>query len=295
MININVRPDWIKVSAPGQESKDKVGNKLKELGLNTVCREANCPNQGECWGKGTATFMLMGSLCTRNCRFCDVKTGDPAGALDKTEPERLKKAVEEFELDYVVLTSVDRDDLGDGGAAHFRSIVEKIKKLSEPPLVEGLIPDFSGDNESLELVAGSGLDVIGHNIETVERLSPKVRDRRAGYRLSLSVLERIKQVDASLVTKSSIMVGLGEARGEVREAMEDLRSVGVDIVTVGQYLRPTQDQLPVKEYWHSSDFEEVKRTGEEMGFSSVVAGPFVRSSYRAKETYLKAKRREAEI
>ncbi|MBS3735590.1 MAG: lipoyl synthase [Candidatus Bipolaricaulota bacterium] len=292
---MNVRPDWIQASAPGQESKVKVGNKLKELGLNTVCREANCPNQGKCWGQGTATFMLMGSLCTRNCRFCDVKTGDPERALDETEPERLKRAVEEFELDYVVLTSVDRDDLADGGAEHFRRVVEKIKKLSEPPLVEGLIPDFSGDHESLELVARSGLDVIGHNIETVERLSPKVRDRRAGYRLSLSVLERINQVDANLVTKSSIMVGLGESRGEVREAMEDLRSVGVDIVTVGQYLRPTPDQLPVEEYWDSSDFEEVKRRGERMGFSSVVAGPFVRSSYRAKETYLQAECREAEL
>lgn len=292
---MNVRPDWIKASAPGLESKDKVGDKLKELGLNTVCREANCPNQGECWGQGTATFMLMGSVCTRNCRFCDVKTGNPEGALDDTEPERLKRAVEEFELDYVVLTSVDRDDLAGGGAEHFRRVVEGIKEIPDPPLVEGLIPDFSGDLESLELVARSGLDVVGHNIETVERLSPKVRDRRAGYRLSLSVLERVKQVDSNLVTKSSIMVGLGEGRGEVRQAMQDLRGVGVNILTVGQYLRPTKDQLPVVEYWDSSDFEELERAGKEMGFSSVVAGPFVRSSYRAKETYRKAERRETEL
>ncbi|MFB6215063.1 MAG: lipoyl synthase, partial [Candidatus Bipolaricaulia bacterium] len=209
-MDMNVRPDWIKASAPGLESEDRVGNKLEELGLNTVCREANCPNQGECWGQGTATFMLMGSVCTRNCRFCDVETGNPEGALNETEPARLKRAVEEFELDYVVVTSVDRDDLADGGAEHFRRVVEEIKGVPDPPLVEGLIPDFSGHLESLETVARSGLEVVGHNIETVERLSPEVRDRRAGYRLSLSVLERVKRIDSDLVTKSSIMVGLGE-------------------------------------------------------------------------------------
>lgn len=288
---MNARPEWIKVRAPGLDSKDKVGDKLRELGLNTVCREANCPNQGECWGQGTATFMLMGSVCTRNCRFCDVKTGNPEGALDETEPNRVKRAVEEFELDYVVLTSVDRDDLSDGGAKHFRKVVEKIKEIPDPPLVEGLIPDFSGDPQSLELVARSGLEVVGHNIETVERLSPGVRDSRAGYKLSLSVLKKLNQINSNLVTKSSIMVGLGESEKEVRGAMKDLRRAGVDIVTVGQYLRPTKKQLPVEEFLDTSYFETIKRAGDKMGFSSVIAGPFVRSSYKAKETYMKAVRR----
>lgn len=288
---MNADPEWIKTSAPGPDTEEKVGNKLKEMGLNTVCREANCPNQGECWGKGTATFMLMGSVCTRNCRFCDVETGHPGGNLDDTEPGKLSSAVEEFELDYVVLTSVDRDDLPDGGAKHFKSVVEEIKLVSDPPLVEGLIPDFSGNEKSLELIARSGLDVVGHNIETVERLSPRVRDRRAGYELSLSVLEKIDQISSNVVTKSSIMLGLGEEKKEVKKSMEDLREVGVDIVTLGQYLRPTEDQLPVEEFLDTSDFEALKRVGEELGFSSVVAGPFVRSSYRAKETYLKARSR----
>lgn len=292
---MNVRPEWIKTSAPGLESEEKVGRKLSELGLNTVCREANCPNQGECWSKGTATFMLMGNVCTRNCRFCEVETGHPGGELDETEPDRLKKAVEEFGLDYVVLTSVDRDDLSDGGAEHFRQAVEKIKETPDPPLVEGLIPDFSGNPKSLELVAQSGLEVVGHNIETVERLSPRVRDRRASYELSLSVLERVSQINSDLITKSSIMVGLGESKEEVKGAMADLREVGVDIVTIGQYLRPTKDQLPVKEFLETSYFESLKRTGGEMGFSSVIAGPFVRSSYKAKETYLKAVGREEEF
>ncbi|MCF7890786.1 lipoyl synthase [Candidatus Bipolaricaulota bacterium] len=288
---MNAGPEWIKATAPGLESKEKVGNKLREFDLNTVCREANCPNQGECWGQGTATFMLMGSVCTRNCRFCNVEAGDPEGGPDETEPERLRRAVEEFDLDYVVLTSVDRDDLAGGGAKHFKRVVEEIKKIPDPPLVEGLIPDFTGDLQSLERVARSGLEVVGHNIETVKRLSPGVRDRRAGYELSLSVLERVNQIDSHLVTKSSIMVGLGESEEEVRGAMEDLRGVGVDIVTVGQYLRPTEEQLPVEEFWNTSDFEALKRAGEEMGFSSVVTGPFVRSSYKARETYLEARSR----
>lgn len=288
---MNANPEWIKASAPGPETEEKVGKKLKNIGLNTVCREADCPNQGECWGKGTATFMLMGSVCTRNCRFCDVETGDPEGDLDDTEPEKLRNAVEELELDYVVLTSVDRDDLSDGGANHFENVVREIKEASDPPLVEGLIPDFLGDERSLELIARSGLDVVGHNIETVERLSPRVRDRRAGYDLSLSVLEKISQLDSNVVTKSSIMLGLGEEKKEVKQSMEDLREVGVDIVTLGQYLRPSEDQLPVEEFLDTSDFEALKRTGEELGFSSVVAGPFVRSSYGAKETYLKARTR----
>ena len=287
---MNTRPDWIKADAPGPSSKEKVGDKLDELGINTVCREANCPNQGECWGNGTATFMLMGDTCTRNCRFCDVRTGNPGGHLDGDEPGRLKEIVDELGLDYVVLTSVDRDDLRDGGAEHFGKAVKAIKEIPDAPLVEGLIPDFSGETGSIELVARSGLEVLGHNIETVERLSPEVRDPRAGYSQSLSVLDRAKEIRPDLVTKSSLMLGLGEKRGEVVESLKDLYRVGVDIVTIGQYLRPTKDQLPVQEFLDSSEFKELERVGEEIGFTSVVAGPFVRSSYKAKETYLKAQK-----
>ena len=207
------KPDWIKVNAPGSTSRERVGNKLDDLGINTVCREADCPNQGECWSNGTATFMLMGDICTRNCRFCDVRTGHPGGELDGDEPRRLKEVVNELELDYVVLTSVDRDDLRDGGAEHFGATVETVKELRDAPLVEGLIPDFSGETGSIDLLARSGLEVLGHNIETVERLSSEVRDPRAGYRQSLSVLDRAKTTNPDLVTKSSLMLGLGEERG----------------------------------------------------------------------------------
>ncbi len=283
------KPEWIKATAPGEtETEVEVGAILAERGLNTVCREADCPNQGECWKDGTATFMLLGDLCTRNCRFCDVDTGDPGGSLAEDEPRRIKEAVNELGLDYVVLTSVDRDDLPDGGAGLFEETVREIKDISDSPLVEGLIPDFSGDDSSLQLIAESGMEVVGHNIETVERLTRKVRDPRAGYRLSLSVLEKIKEFDPELVTKSSIMLGLGEARNEVIDALEDLREVGVDIVTLGQYLRPSEDQLPVQKFWKASEFAELGDIARDIGFSGVVSGPFVRSSYKAKETYLKA-------
>lgn len=283
------KPDWIKATAPGEtEAEVEVGSILTEHGLHTVCREADCPNQGECWKDGTATFMLLGDLCTRNCRFCDVDTGDPGGSLAEGEPRRIREAVNELELDYVVLTSVDRDDLTDGGARLFEKTVREIEDISDSPLVEGLIPDFSGDDSSLQLIAESGMEVVGHNIETVERLTPEVRDSRAGYRLSLSVLKKIKEFDPELVTKSSIMLGLGEGRDEVIGAMEDLREAGVDIVTLGQYLRPSKDQLPVEKFWEASEFTELGNIARDLGFPGVVSGPFVRSSYKAKETYLKA-------
>jgi len=282
------KPEWIKATAPGEtEAEVEVGSILAEHDLNTVCREADCPNQGECWKDGTATFMLLGDLCTRNCRFCDVDTGDPGGSLAGDEPGRIREAVNELGLDYVVLTSVDRDDLPDGGAGLFEETVREIKEIPDPPLVEGLIPDFSGDDSSLQLIAESGMEVVGHNIETVKRLTPEVRDPRAGYRLSLSVLKKIKEFDSDLVTKSSIMLGLGEERNEVISAMEDLREVGVDIVTLGQYLRPSEEQLPVEKFWEASEFRELGEIARDLGFSGVVSGPFVRSSYKAKETYLK--------
>jgi len=284
------KPGWIKAEAPGEsEPEVKVGEILSEFELNTVCREADCPNQGECWSEGTATFMILGRKCTRNCRFCDVETGNPAGEVNRNEPEQLKRGVKRLGLDYVVLTSVDRDDLKDGGAGVFRTAIEEIKQLSSPPLVEGLIPDFSGEVSSLEKICESGVDVVGHNVETVKRLTPEVRDCRAGYDQSLFVLEALKDLDPDLVTKSSIMLGLGEEKEEVIETLDDLRRAEVDIVTLGQYMRPTKEQLPVERFWEVSEFEELKRRGEEMGFSGVVSGPFVRSSYRARETYLKAR------
>ncbi len=283
------KPEWIKATAPGEtESEVEVGSILEKHDLNTVCREADCPNQGECWKDGTATFMLLGDICTRNCRFCDVDSGDPDGSVVEDEPRRVREAVNELGLDYVVLTSVDRDDLSDGGVGLFKETVEKIKKIPDSPYVEGLIPDFSGDDSSLQLIAESGMEVVGHNVETVERLTSEVRDPRAGYRLSLSVLERIKTFDPHLITKSSIMLGLGENRDEVISAMEDLREVGVDIVTLGQYLRPSEDQLPVEKFWEASEFTELGEIARDLGFSGVVSGPFVRSSYKAKQTYLKA-------
>ena len=284
------KPEWIKTTAPrGTHAEEGVKEILSRHNLNTVCREADCPNQGECWGEGTATFMLLGKLCTRNCLFCDVATGNPNGEVNEDEPKRIKKAVRDLELDYVVLTSVDRDELPDGGAGHFRDTVDLIKGIPDSPLVEVLIPDFSGETCSLERILDSEVEVVGHNIETVERLTSRVRDPRSGYQLSLSVLKKLKELDPELVTKSSIMVGLGENKREVIETMEDLRRSGVDIVTIGQYLRPTEAQLPVEKFWKESEFEDLKVIGEELGFSGVVAGPFVRSSYKAKETYLKAR------
>ncbi|MCF7875582.1 lipoyl synthase [Candidatus Bipolaricaulota bacterium] len=287
---MNSKPEWLKTRAPStSEVEEEVGEILDELGLNTVCREADCPNQGECWGQGTATFMLLGRVCTRNCRFCDVEHGDPAGKVNSDEPGQLKEAVKQLGLDYVVLTSVDRDDLSDGGASIFEEAIKRIKELPGSPLVEGLIPDFSGRTEALKKITDSEVDVVGHNVETIRRLTPKVRDRRAGYEQSLSVLDQLKKINSDLVTKSSLMLGLGESKGEVIETMKDLHQVDVDIVTLGQYLRPTSEQLPVEKFWEISEFEELKRRGEKMGFSSVIAGPFVRSSYRARETYLRPK------
>lgn len=284
---MNSKPEWIKTTAPSMSPIEaRVEQILTKHKLNTVCREADCPNRGECWKEGTATFMILGRYCTRSCRFCDVPTGNPDGKVDEDESERIRMAVRDLDLDYVVLTSVDRDDLSDEGAGQFRATVNQVKRTPDPPLVEGLVPDFSGKLSSLEKIAESKMDVVGHNIETVERLTPRVRDPRADYQLSLSVLEKLKELDPGLVTKSSIIVGLGESEEEVTKAMKDLRGSGVDIVTIGQYLRPTKAQLPVEKFWKGSEFEKFREVGEKLGFSGVVSGPFVRSSYKAKQTYL---------
>lgn len=282
----NPKPAWLKIKPPGGENYSHIKQLLRELKLHTVCEEAACPNVAECWGGGTATLMLMGDTCTRGCKFCHVKTGNPKGVLDPHEPEKVAQALKALNLTYVVLTSVDRDDLPDGGADHFARTVEQIKNQSPKTIVEVLIPDFLGDEKSIERVVRSGAEVIAHNLETTERLTKKVRDGRCDYRLSLNVLARAKQLNPKLYTKSSIMLGLGETREELETAMDDLRAVGVDIVTFGQYLRPTSWHLPVVEYIAPAVFQELESAGLKKGFLSVPSGPLVRSSYRAGEKFL---------
>lgn len=280
------KPEWLKIRPPGGENYTRIKELLRTLKLHTVCEEARCPNVSECWGGGTATVMLMGDTCTRACRFCHVKSGNPKGVLDPNEPSNVALAIAELKLRYVVLTSVDRDDLADGGADHFARTVEEIKKKSPDTLVEVLIPDFQGDEKSIERICLSGVDVIAHNIETVLRLTPTVRDIRCDYHQSLEVLKKVKECFPKIYTKSSIMVGLGETKDEIFQAMDDLRRVGVQIVTFGQYLRPTNWHLPVTEYVHPDVFKEYEKVGLTKGFLSVPSGPLVRSSYRAAEKFL---------
>lgn len=286
---MNIRkPDWIKIKLSFNDSYAEVKKTLKIKKLHTVCEEALCPNINECWGQKTATIMIMGDVCTRGCRFCNVKTGNPGGYLDPDEPRRVAEAIKEWNLKYVVITSVDRDDLPDGGALHFAKTIKEIKKLNPQILVEPLIPDFQGSINSLKIVLDSEPDVLSHNVETVERLTPILRDRRASYRTSLKVLENSKKLKPDIYTKSSIMLGLGETEEEVIKTLKDLRDVGVDIVTIGQYLRPSSHKkyLEVKEYIHPEKFEYYKEIALEMGFLYCASGPFVRSSYKAHEVFI---------
>lgn len=281
------KPDWLKVRAPSGENYTKIKAMLGELKLATVCQEAKCPNMGECWSGGTATFMLMGEVCTRGCRFCHVKTGNPKGKIDPFEPEKVAYSISQMALEYVVITSVDRDDLPDQGAAHFARTVSTIKKLKPDLIIEILTGDFRGDLDLVRVVVDSKPDVFAHNIETVERLTPSVRDPRAKYRQTLSVLEDVKKYDPSRYTKSSIMLGLGEQEQEVMQALKDLRSVGCDVVTFGQYLQPTKRHLKVIDYIHPDQFKKWQTIAEGMGFLYVASGPLVRSSYRAGEFFMK--------
>jgi len=280
------KPGWLRVGVPGGERYGQVRDTLRGLQLHTVCAEARCPNVAECWGVGTATVMLMGDTCTRGCRFCQIKTAARPPALDADEPRHVADAVRQLHLDYVVVTSVDRDDLPDGGATHF---AEAIRRLKEIPglLVEVLTPDFQGDAEAVRTVGRAAPDVFASNIETVRRLTPAVRDGRAGYDQTLGVLARMKLDFPGVVTKSSIMVGLGESAAEVEQAMQDLRAVGVDILTLGQYLRPSAWHLPVVEFVTPEAFGGFERLGREHGFRYVASGPLVRSSYRAGELFVK--------
>ncbi|MCB0365693.1 MAG: lipoyl synthase [Bdellovibrionaceae bacterium] len=281
------KPDWIKVRAPGGQSYLAIKELLGELKLATVCQEARCPNMGECWGGGTATFMLLGEVCTRGCRFCAVKTGNPRGQVSPDEPDKVGYAISQMKLDYVVLTSVDRDDLADEGADHFARTVEVIKANAPEMIVEVLTPDFHGRPELIERVVRAKPDVFAHNVETVRRLQRPVRDPRAGYDLSLGVLRQIKEVDPSRFTKTSIMLGLGETDDEIKETLADLRQVGCDVVTFGQYLQPTSKHLKVIKFYRPEEFQFWQKTAEDMGFLYVASGPLVRSSYRAGEFFMK--------
>lgn len=280
------KPPWIRVKLPSSEGYSRVRAVLRKHRLHTVCESALCPNLAECWGSGTFTIMILGDVCTRACKFCAVKTGNPNGVVDFEEPRRVAEAVKEIGMNYVVITSVTRDDLPDGGASIYAETIRRIKRTAPNVRVEVLIPDFNNDAEALRKIVEARPDVIGHNIETVERLTKKVRDPRAGYGKSLKTLEILKKLAPEIRTKSSIMLGLGETAEEVVKAMKDLREVSVDILTLGQYLQPTKNHLRVVEYVPPERFEYLRRIGEEMGFELVAAGPLVRSSYKAAEYFL---------
>jgi lipoic acid synthetase len=275
------KPDWLRAKMPSGAAFSSVRQTVREHRLSTVCEESMCPNIGECWNNGTATIMVMGSVCTRACRFCAVDTGNPRGWLDPEEPKNTARAVQLMDLRYVVITSVDRDDLDDGGAAHYAACVREIKALNPDTAVEALTPDFNGVMPDVEKVVDSGLEVFAQNVETVKRLTHPVRDPRASYEQTLAVLAHAKAHRPDVLTKTSLMLGLGEKDHEILETMHDLRDAGVDILTFGQYLRPTPNHLAVERYVSPDEFEAYRAEGLELGFLEVVAGPLVRSSYRA--------------
>jgi lipoic acid synthetase len=292
------KPAWLRVERTTTHAYGEMKGRLKAGGLHTVCEEAKCPNIGECWERGTITIMILGGVCTRVCQFCAVDTGNPRGQVDNGEPAHVAAAVHALNLKYVVLTSVDRDDIPDGGAAHFAAVVQAIKAGSESGearsgiRVEALTPDFQGDRAAINTVLKSGLDVFAHNLETVRRLTPSVRDPRATYQQSLDVLrharEQADQAGLTIKTKSSMMLGLGEGDDEIQKAMNDLRNAGVAILTLGQYLRPTRNHLTVQRYVTPEQFEAYRRIGIETGFQEVFSGPLVRSSYRAEQVFLRS-------
>ena len=274
------KPPWIRARLPSGRNYEAVNAAVHDHDLHTVCEESHCPNLGECWSAGTATLMLLGSVCTRACKFCAVDTGNPKGWIDSDEPSKSALAVQLMRLRYVVLTSVDRDDLKDGGAAHYAACVHAIHELNPKTVIEALTPDFGGDLSAVETVTVSPISVFAQNIETVERLTHPVRDPRAGYEQTLRVLEHAKK-SSSVQTKSSLMLGLGETDHEIEHTMRDLLDHGVDFLTLGQYLRPTRNHLPVERWVHPDEFHAYQNLGCELGFKDVAAGPLVRSSYRA--------------
>ena len=276
------RPDWIRVRAPGGETYENVRELMRSKELHTVCEEAMCPNLGECWGKGTATFLMLGDVCTRSCGFCDIKTGRPT-VMDWREPDRVAESVAAMNLQHVVITSVNRDEREDGGAPIFAMVIRRIRQLQPGCSIEVLIPDFKGNEKALKIVMDAQPEILNHNVETVPRLFKQVQPQDR-YEWALTTLSNAKRLDPLVLTKSGIMLGLGETFEEVVEVMRDLSGIGVDILTIGQYLQPSKKHLPIERYYHPDEFAELKRIGlEELGFKWIESGPLVRSSYRAAE------------
>ncbi|HIM37898.1 MAG TPA: lipoyl synthase [Dehalococcoidia bacterium] len=282
-------PEWLKVTAPGSPRYIELQQVMRGQSLHTVCEEAHCPNIGECWDLGTATFMILGEICTRACRYCAVTTGKPVG-IDLGEPARLADTVQIMNLQYCVITSVNRDDLADGGAFIFASCIKKIREQAPGCKVEVLIPDFDGSWTALRKVIDARPEVLNHNIESTKRVFPKVR-ARGDYQLSLDLLAKAKEMEPTTVTKSGIIVGMGEDKEEILETMRDLRTVDCDLLTIGQYLRPSAKHLPIDRFYHPNEFAELGKAGEEMGFKHVASGPLVRSSYHADQQHAAAKPR----
>ncbi|MDB4941490.1 MAG: Lipoate synthase [Labilithrix sp.] len=282
------KPPWLKVRAPGGESYTTLKETFRELDLHTVCEEARCPNVGECWNEGTATVMLLGDVCTRGCRFCAVTTGNPRGAVDGREPEHVARAIARMGLQYVVMTMVDRDDLLDGGASHVARTVTRLRELRPDILVETLLGDFGGHHDYIDVTVDAKPHVWAHNIEVVARLQRTIRDVRCSYERSLGVLKRVKDRDPTRITKSSIMVGIGERDEEVLETLADLRAAGTDLVTIGQYLRPSSKHAAVDRFVTPEQFEAYAVEARKMGYAYVASGPLVRSSYKAAEVFVRS-------
>lgn len=277
------KPDWLKIKIPSGSKFKEVYDLLKKYNLSTVCQEARCPNMYECWSKKSATIMILGKVCTRTCRFCAVETGNPQGQIDSEEPEHVAEVIKILGLKYVVITSVDRDDLEDFGSSHYAQTIKSIKEKNPGTKVEALIPDFSAEEKYLKKVVDAQPFVIGHNVETVKELTPYIRDRRCGYEKSLGVLRIIKKINSNIYTKSGFMIGLGEEKEEIVETLKDLKNVEIDVVTIGQYLQPTKKHHFVQKYYTPEEFDEFKKIGKDIGIQHILSGPLVRSSYRASE------------
>jgi lipoic acid synthetase len=278
------KPEWLKVKFPGGPEYNRIDRYHRQQGLNSVCRSAACPNQGECWSKGTATFMILGDSCSRQCRFCNVQSSD-LFAPDPEEPKKVATAIAELKLNHAVITSVTRDDLADGGASHFVALVKEIRNKAQNCRIELLIPDLQGNWQALAEIVASEPDIIGHNIETVPRLYRQVRPE-AIYQRSLELLSQLRQLSSTVITKSGLMLGMGETEAEIRQVMQDLRANHCQILTLGQYLAPTSEHHPVDRFVTPDEFQQLARHGEALGFEHVESGPLVRSSYHAEEQFL---------
>ena len=275
------KPKWLRIKSQNSSKFRELKEIVSHKKLHTVCEEAMCPNIQECWSHGTATFMLLGSVCTRACKFCAVDTGNPKGQIDAKEPEKVANSIAQMNLKYAVLTSVNRDDLEDGGAMHFAQTVVSTKKEAPGVIIEALVPDFLGKRESIETLLDSNVEVFAQNLETVKRLTHQVRDHRAGYEQTLEVLAYAKKYSPKTISKTSLMLGLGESEDELLESFDDIRSAGVDVLTLGQYMRPTINHLPVEKWYSPEEFQYMKKLALDIGFKEVASGPLVRSSYRA--------------